>query len=132
MLFRSSYTSLELVLLPHRGLGFSLFESFQLSLFIFSIFILFATIQPKIPKTLASFIVLFIILANQYLQLLVGSTTFSNRKVLQLISCTWESSAGHQPSCHTRAFWSHRDNGRELAYMAYCVFANCPFNFYLL
>ena len=33
-------------------------------------------IQPKIPKTLASFIALFINLTNQYLQLLVGSTTF--------------------------------------------------------
>ena len=68
------YTSLELVLLPHKRIGLSLFESFDLLLFIFCI----ATIQPKIPKTLASFIVLFINLTNQYLQLLVGSTTFSN------------------------------------------------------
>jgi hypothetical protein len=74
--------------LPHKRIGLSLSKSFDLLLFIFCI----ATIQPKIPKTLASFIVLFINLANQYLQLLVGSTTFSNRKVLQLISCTWESS----------------------------------------
>ena len=72
--------------------AFSLFESFLLATIYLKHFYTFATIQPKIPKTLAFFIVLFIILANQYLQLLVGSTTFSNRKVLQLISCTWESS----------------------------------------
>ena len=47
--------------------------------------------------------------ANQYLQLLVGSTTFSNRKVLQLISCTWESSrAGGAPGLAPGGRGRHR------------------------
>lgn len=47
--------------------------------------------------------------ANQYLQLLVGSTTFSNRKVLQLISCTWESWASS---------WINQNIGPELWFQA--------------
>ena len=57
--------------------AFSLFESFLFATIYLKHFYSLAIIQP-IPKTLASFIVLFIILSNQYLQLLVGSTTFSN------------------------------------------------------
>ena len=71
--------------------AFSLWELLLATIYL-QHFYSIATIQPKIPKTLASFIVLFIILANQYIQLLVGSTTFYNWKLLKLISCTWESS----------------------------------------
>ena len=60
--------------------AFSLFENFLFATSYLKHFYSFAIIQPKIPKTLASFIVLFIILSNQYLQLLVGSTTFSYLK----------------------------------------------------
>ena len=58
--------------------AFSLFERFLLATIYLKHFYSFAIIQPKIPKIFASFIVSFIILSNQYLQLLVGSTTFSN------------------------------------------------------
>ena len=57
--------------------AFSLFESFLFATIYLKHFYSLGIIQSKIPKTLASFIILFIILSNQYLQLLVGSTTFS-------------------------------------------------------
>ena len=65
--------------------AFSLFESFYLLPFTFSTF-------TKNPKNTCIFHCFIYHSCYQYLQLLVGSTTFSNWKVLQLISYTWESS----------------------------------------
>ena len=55
-------------------------------------FLLSCNYTTENTKNTSIFYCQFIILTNQYLQLLVGSTTFSIREVLQLISCTWESS----------------------------------------
>ena len=72
-----SYTSLELVLLPHRGLGFSLIRELSTA----TVYIFLALKPPKSQKYLHLSFVLFINLTNQYLQLLMGLTTFFNRKV---------------------------------------------------
>jgi hypothetical protein len=59
----------------------------------FSVFISLHVYTQK-PKNIFIFSVK---LANQYLQLLVGLTTFSILKILQLISSTWESSPPSRP-----------------------------------
>ena len=60
----------------HRGLGFSLIESIYLFAIYFPYFNFIANYIPKTPKLLHSYYCLLVKSANQYLQLLVGSTTF--------------------------------------------------------
>jgi hypothetical protein len=67
--------TLELVLFLHRGLGFSLIESFLFAIYFLHLF-LSQTIQPKTPKLLLYYLGFLVDFANQYLQILVGSTTF--------------------------------------------------------
>jgi hypothetical protein len=62
--------------LLHIGLRFYLIESFYLFAIYFPHFIFIANSTPKIPKLLLYYYRFLVDSANQYLQLLVGSTTF--------------------------------------------------------
>jgi hypothetical protein len=70
-----NYT-LELVLLMHRWLGFLWKEHLHLRKLYFLLFTYLHTLTKK-SKTIAISIIFPLKLANQYLQLLEGSTTFS-------------------------------------------------------
>jgi hypothetical protein len=82
--------------LAAQRIRLSLSKNFYLLYFTFSSYLL-TTLYQKIPKSFITFIVLFTKHCNQYPQLLVGSTSVSIQKVLQLIPCTWESSARINP-----------------------------------
>jgi hypothetical protein len=83
-----TYT-LKLVLLSKEVSAFSE-KSWLLGIFLFSFTYLFVLLQliSKTPTTLCSFYYYFAKLMNQFIQLIVDSTTFSIPKVLQLILYT--------------------------------------------
>jgi hypothetical protein len=74
MFFTCKYT-LDLVLFLHRGLSFLSLKAFTCCYLLLVLYFI-ASYKPKTPKSLHPFIVLLVKVSNQYLQLLVGSTTF--------------------------------------------------------